>query len=37
MDPELAKEVIKQIAKLYKIEKHIRYNLTYNDEILTYR
>ena len=37
MEPELAKEALKQIAELYKIEKHIRDNLTYSDEILVYR
>lgn len=37
MEPELAKDAIKQIAQLYKIEKHIRDNLTYGDEILAYR
>ena len=36
MQPELAKEAINQIAKLYKI-KNIRDNLTYGDEILAYR
>jgi transposase len=37
MEPELAKEAIKQIGELYKIEKHIRDNLAYSDEILAYR
>ena len=37
MEPELAKDALKQIAQLYKIEKHIRDNLIYADEILAYR
>ena len=37
MEPELAKQALTQIAKLYEIEKHIRDNLTYGDEISAYR
>ncbi|WP_220783646.1 IS66 family transposase, partial [Shewanella sairae] len=37
MEPELSKQALTQIAKLYEIEKHIRENLTYGDEILAYR
>ncbi|MCL1127658.1 IS66 family transposase [Shewanella surugensis] len=37
MEPELAKDAIKQIGKLYKIEQHIRDHLIYADEILAYR
>ena len=37
MEPELAKEAIKQITKLYKIEKHILDNFTYSDDIIPYQ
>ncbi|WP_220783767.1 IS66 family transposase, partial [Shewanella sairae] len=37
MEPELSKQALTQIAKLYEIEKHIRENLTYGYEILAYR
>ncbi|WP_276516376.1 IS66 family transposase, partial [Shewanella sairae] len=37
MEPELSKQALTQIAKLYEIEKHIRENLTYGYAFLFHK